>query len=92
MTTRSPETVEDNSFTLALSALGWALSGPERTDRMLALTGIEPEDLRRRVSDPQLLAAILGFVEAHEPDLIACAEAVGVKPEALVAARRELER
>ena len=39
-----------------------------------------------------MLAALLKFLEAHEPDLVAIGEEVGVKPEALVAARRELER
>jgi hypothetical protein len=34
----------------------------------------------------------LRFLEAHEPDLVAVAEALGVKPELLVQARRELER
>jgi hypothetical protein len=34
---------------------------------------------------------VLGFLEAHEPDLVACAAELGIKPEALVAARRSLE-
>jgi hypothetical protein len=38
------------------------------------------------------LAACLSFLEAHEPDLIAVADKIGVKPEALVTAREELER
>jgi hypothetical protein len=37
------------------------------------------------------LSAALGFLENHEPDLIACAESLGVKPEALVRGRMELE-
>ncbi len=38
-----------------------------------------------------VLAAALGFLEAHEPDLVACAEALDMKPESLVAARTALE-
>ena len=38
-----------------------------------------------------MLAAILAFLEAHEADLVACAEALDERPEALVAARRALE-
>jgi hypothetical protein len=34
---------------------------------------------------------VLGFLEAHEPDLVACAGDLGVKPETLIAARRTLE-
>ena len=39
-----------------------------------------------------LLAALVRFLEAHEPDLVAVAAVVGVGPEALVEARRALER
>jgi hypothetical protein len=76
---------------LALAALGWALSEQSRAERLLALTGLTPEDLRGRLGDPSLLAAVIGFLEAHEPDLIACADALGVQPAALIEARRRLE-
>ena len=36
--------------------------------------------------------ATLAFLESHEPDLIDVANAIGCKPEALIAARAELER
>jgi hypothetical protein len=39
-----------------------------------------------------LLAALIRFLEAHEPDLIDVAKAVGVSPQDLVDARRELEQ
>jgi hypothetical protein len=75
-----------------LNALAWALGEPDRAQRLLALTGLEPAELRARATDPALLAAILAFLEAHEPDLIACADALDMKPAALVAARMRLER
>jgi hypothetical protein len=77
--------------TLALAALGWALGEPGRADRLLALTGLAPDDLRGRLGDPDLLAAVLRFLEAHEPDLLACAEALDVPPSELVGARHRLE-
>ena len=76
---------------LALAALGWALEEPARAQRLLALTGLTPDDLRDRLGDPSLLAAVLGFLEAYEPDLLACGEALGVAPALLVEARRRLE-
>lgn len=81
----------DTNAALALSALVWSLGEPERAARLLALTGLTPEDLRARAGEPDLLAAVLGFLEAHEPDLIACAESIGSTPAALVRARMELE-
>jgi hypothetical protein len=83
---------ETNAETLALGALGWTLSDDARASRFLALTGLTPETLRKKVGDPQFLAASLTFLEAHEPDLTACAEALNVAPAELVEARRRLER
>ena len=79
---------------LALAALTQTLADERRAQRFLDLTGIETDGLRDRVAsgDRTLLAATFAFLEAHEPDLIAVAEALGVKPAALVAARAELER
>jgi len=76
---------------VALSALGWLLADPARARRLLDVTGLTPEQLRAGVGDPAVLAAALRFLEANEPDLIACAEAIAVRPDALVAARRSLE-
>ncbi len=84
-------THETNAEALALDALVWTLGDSARASRLLDLTGLDPAELRGRAGDPSLLAATLGFLEAHEPDLIACAEALAVKPSELVAARAALE-
>ena len=76
---------------MALIALAAALSDERRALRFLDLTGIGTDERRARAGEPALLAALIRFLEAHEPDLLAVAEAMGVKPEALVTARRELE-
>ena len=78
--------------TLALQALAWTLSDGDRADRLLAVTGLDADDLRARAAPPAVLGAALGFLEAHEPDLLACAEALEVRPEHLVQARAELDR
>ncbi len=77
---------------LALRALAATLADQRLAERFLSLSGIDPPDLRQRAGDPVLLAALLRFLEAHEPNLIAIAEELGVKPAELVAARRELEQ
>jgi Protein of unknown function (DUF3572) len=76
---------------LAMQALVWALSDDKRSERLLSLTGLTPDGLRSGITERGLQGAILGFLESHEPDLIACAVAIDVSPEALVAARRELD-
>jgi hypothetical protein len=80
-----------DAHTLGLFALATAVSDERRAQRFLDLTGIGTDELRGRAAEPALLAALLRFLEAHEPDLLAVAEAMDIKPEALVAARRELE-
>ena len=81
----------NDAETLALSALAATLPDERRAQRFLDLSGIDTEDLRRRAAEPVLLAALLRFLEAHEPDLIDVASAIGVRPQELVAAREELE-
>ena len=81
----------NDPYALALSALAATLSDERRAQRFLDLTGIETGELRARASDPTLLVALIGFLEAHEPDLLAVSEDIGVKAEQLVAARRQIE-
>ena len=76
---------------LALAALAITLADPRRAQRFLDLTGIGTDELRQRAGDPVLLAGMIGFLEAHEPDLVAVAAEIGVEPAALVAARRQLQ-
>jgi len=76
---------------LAFQALSWALMEESRAERLLSLTGLTPEGLRASVMEHSTQAAILSFLEAYEPDLIACAAIIGVSPALLVHARQELE-
>ena len=80
-----------DAHAIALLALATAVSDERRARRFLDLTGIGTDELRATAAEPALLAALIRFLEAHEPDLLAVAEAMDVKPDALVAARRELE-
>lgn len=76
---------------IALSALVWILEQPDRANRLLDLTGLNPEGLRAGAGDPGLQAAVLGFLAHHEPDLIACAAAIGYEPASLIRAKDILE-
>lgn len=83
---------ETNAEALALQALVWALGEESRARRLLDLTGLDPAELRRRAGEAVVLAATLSFLESYEPDLVACAAALDISPEQLVAARATLER
>ena len=86
--TRTPS---NDSATIALSALAATLTDERRAERFLSITGLSPNGIRQALGDRRTLAACLAFLESHEPDLLAVAEAIGEKPEALIAARAELE-
>ena len=76
---------------LALAALAATLTDERRARRFLDLTGLDVDGLRARAGERSLLAETLAFLENHEPDLVAVAEAIGSTPKALVAARAVLE-
>ncbi|RSU53124.1 DUF3572 domain-containing protein [Sphingomonas sp. S-NIH.Pt15_0812] len=76
---------------LALRALAWTLAAPDRAHRLLDVTGLTPNDLKSGASERATQAAVLGFLEGYEPDLIACATDLDERPEVLVAARRRLD-
>jgi len=75
---------------LALAALGWVLSDQDRAERLLALTGLSPDALRESLGDPSVLAAVIDFLCAHEPDLLAAADELGVEPQELAGTRERL--
>ncbi len=87
---RATET-NDDAATLALRSLAWLMADEDRAGRFLALTGTDPQAIRASIGDPAFLAAVLAHLEAHEPDLVACADALEIPAERLGAARHMLE-
>jgi len=87
MTNTNPNDAE----ALALAALTATLTDARRAERFLSLTGLSPDGIRLRLQDRALLAACIAFLEAHEPDLLAVAQDIGVKPQQLLIAKAELE-
>jgi len=83
---------QNDPVTLALAALAATLGCERRAQRFIDLTGIGTNELRARAAEPVLLAALLRFLEAHEPDLVSVSAELGVTPDDLVEARRELEK
>ena len=73
-----------------MSALAWVLLDTARAERFLALTCLTPDALRAAVGEPATHLAVLDFLCAHEPDLVAAAEALGLDPAELASARDRL--
>ena len=87
---RETQSPAPDAATLALAALGWVLGDGPRAERLLSLTGLTADELRAGLDDPALLGAVLDFLCAHEPDLVAAADALDVTPAQLAAARERL--
>ena len=82
---RYDKLVNGNNVTLALFALAHIAGDETLGPRFLALSGMDAAELRARAGDPDVLAAVVAFLAANEADLIECAAAIGVTPEALAA-------
>lgn len=68
------------------------LEDEARARRFLDLTGLDADSLRSAVGQRATQRAVLDFLCAYEPDLVAAAAALGVEPAQLAAAREELGR
>lgn len=88
MSSEYPISEADES--MALRLIGWIVADEARAERLLALTGLDPAGLRASLGSPAMLASLMDFVLNHEPDLLACAQALAVDPAVLVAARTSL--
>lgn len=69
-----------NAEALAVEALAFIASDDKLLPRFMAITGIEPADIRRAAATPGFLAGVLQFIAAHEPTLMQFAEASGRDP------------
>ena len=87
---RDAQSPEPDPQALALGALGWILVDEDRARRLLSLTGLTPDALRDGLTDAATLRAVLDYLAAHEPDLLLAADALGVEPATLVAARERI--
>jgi hypothetical protein len=86
-----PTQTPNDPRALALAALAATLTDERRARRFLDLTGIGTDELRVRADQPALLSALIGFLEAYEPDLLSVCEQIGVEPGTLIEARRALD-
>ncbi|MEO1046288.1 MAG: DUF3572 domain-containing protein [Pseudomonadota bacterium] len=81
---------QDDAETVALQVLAWALTNDARRGRLLAITGMTPDDIRARAGSRELLGAVMGWLANHEPDLLAASDDLQIGPEQLAASYQEL--
>jgi hypothetical protein len=77
---------------ISLRSLAWVLADDDRANRFLGLTGLTPDRLRAGIGTREVQLAVLDFLCAHEPDLVAAADSLGLEPAAIASAREALAR
>ncbi len=65
---------------VAIDALSFLASEPERLGRFLSLTGLGPETIRQAAASPGFLAAVLDHSASDETLLLAFASNAGLDP------------
>jgi hypothetical protein len=65
---------------LAIQALALLAGDTQELGRFLALTGIEPSEIRAAAQEPGFLAGVLEYICAHEPLLLAFARDGDLEP------------
>jgi len=81
---------DDPAEGIALDVLLWILGDEDRLFPFLAATGLDLDAVRAGAKDPAFLAGVLDHVAGNEPVLLACAQALEIKPERIVAAWQRL--
>ncbi|WAJ31070.1 DUF3572 domain-containing protein [Antarcticirhabdus aurantiaca] len=80
----------DEADAVGVEALSFLAGDPKLLARFLDLSGIEPMEMRARISDPAFFAGLLDFLLAHEGTLAAFSQASGRAGESVAAAREAL--
>jgi hypothetical protein len=75
---------------LAIQALNFLATEPERLSRFLALSGLEAQSIRTAAAESGFLAGVLAHLGEDEPLLVAFAAEAGVTPADVDQARRTL--
>ncbi|MCK7475588.1 MAG: DUF3572 domain-containing protein [Rhodopseudomonas palustris] len=84
---RPPEMAE----IVAVQALSFLASQPERLARFLAETGIGPATLRSAAADPQFLVGVLDFLLRDDEAVQALPQRLICTPTTVAAARQALD-
>ena len=76
--------------TLAIQALGFLASDPERLGTFLSMTGLGPENLRQAASEPGFLASVLDHIASDETLLLSLAGNLGISPDRIARAHQAM--
>lgn len=76
--------------TFALQALAWLAADEDMLGGFLGMSGLAPDQLRSRAGEPEFLGAVLDYILSADDMVLALADAMGRRPEDVLAARLAL--
>ena len=88
--TQAPATLEA-AEAIALQGLAFLAEEPGRLQRFVAVTGLEPAELRARADTAELLSAVLEHLAGDESLLLVFAASRGIAPETIAPAMALLQ-
>jgi len=87
---RPAELSLEDAEVLALRALAFLASEPDRLGRFLSLTGLTPNDLQDRADTAGVQAAVIGHLLQNESELLVFASEQQISPDGLAPAHHLL--
>jgi len=87
---KTPPVSAQEAEVIALKALAFLASDPERLSRFLEITGIAPQTLRQSAAEPSFLAGVLDHLRADQSLLFMFAESERLPPDRVDRARQLL--
>lgn len=80
----------DEAEAVAIKALSFLATDAELLSRFIALSGLEPANLRAAAARPGFLGGVLAFIAGDEKTLLQFAATSELTPESVAAAHRTL--
>jgi hypothetical protein len=80
----------DEAKALAIAALSFLATDPERLGPFMDQTGLDPESLRQAAATPSFLPAVLDYLMGNESLLLDFAADQGIDPATIPTARSAL--
>lgn len=80
----------EQAETIALQALSFLAKDDELLSHFLMVTGLTPQELKKRVREPDLLGGVLDAILADDKILLGFCNSTSLSPDTIVQARRAL--
>ncbi len=75
---------------VAIKALGWLASTPDKLQHFCNTTGASADDIRVRANEPEFLGFVLDFLLLDDSTILSFAEDAGIPPESIRSAQVSL--